>query len=384
MHQPHAEPRRSIYYRYQVHAPWLASAHPPQDRKKVVIVGAGPIGLFAALELARLGVPCVLLESELQVSEGSRAIVFTRRSMEILQQVGVDAPITANGLPWRFGNSFYRGQRVYRMEAPHDPDDRFFPMINLQQQYLEQYLTEAVLAHPLIEMRWGNRVTRVDPKDSFVRVDVDTPEGPYSLESDWLVAADGARSGIRSDDGPEARRRLVRGPLRHCRHPHRPAAAHRAPGLLRPRLEPRQHHPDAPRAARHLARGLPAAGRRDARAGARPRIAQGAHRRPAGDDRPRRHALGDGLVLGLLGPCPDAARLRARPRAVHRRRGAHAADLRRARRQHRLAGRAVPGLAPGLRGKRVAPGRRCCRATAASAWPRPARSSTRRERAPAS
>jgi hypothetical protein len=162
MHQPHAEPRRSIYYRYQVHAPWLASAHPPQDRKKVVIVGAGPIGLFAALELARLGVPCVLLESELQVSEGSRAIVFTRRSMEILQQVGVDAPITANGLPWRFGNSFYRGQRVYRMEAPHDPDDRFFPMINLQQQYLEQYLTEAVLANPLIEMRWGNRVTRID------------------------------------------------------------------------------------------------------------------------------------------------------------------------------------------------------------------------------
>ncbi|HPL78519.1 MAG TPA: FAD-dependent monooxygenase, partial [Burkholderiaceae bacterium] len=120
MHQPHAEPRRSIYYQYQVHAPWLASKHPPQDRKKVVIVGAGPIGLFAALELARLGVPCVLLESELQVSEGSRAIVFTRRSMEILQQVGVDAPITANGLPWRFGNSFYRGQRVYRMEAPHD------------------------------------------------------------------------------------------------------------------------------------------------------------------------------------------------------------------------------------------------------------------------
>jgi hypothetical protein len=152
MHEPHAEPRRSIYYRYQVHAPWLASAHPPQDRKKVVIVGAGPIGLFAALELARLGVPCVLLESELQVSEGSRAIVFTRRSMEILQQVGVDAPITANGLPWRFGNSFYRGQRVYRMEAPHDPDDRFFPMINLQQQYGEACRP---CGAPADRLRWG-------------------------------------------------------------------------------------------------------------------------------------------------------------------------------------------------------------------------------------
>ena len=84
------------------------------------------------------------------------------------------------------------------MEAPHDVDDRFFPMINLQQQYLEQYLTEAVLANPLIEMRWGNRVTRVDHNDGFARVEVDTPEGPYLLESDWLVASDGARSGIRA------------------------------------------------------------------------------------------------------------------------------------------------------------------------------------------
>jgi 3-(3-hydroxy-phenyl)propionate hydroxylase len=88
--------------------------------------------------------PACCSNAELQVSEGSRAIVFTRRSMEILQQVGVAARITANGLPWRFGNSFYRGQRVFRMEAPHDADDRFFPMINLQQQYLEEYLLEAV------------------------------------------------------------------------------------------------------------------------------------------------------------------------------------------------------------------------------------------------
>lgn len=88
MHQPHAQPRPSIYYRYQVHAPWLASAHGAQPRHRVVIAGAGPVGLTAALELARQGVACVVLESELQVSEGSRAIVFTRRSMEILQQVG--------------------------------------------------------------------------------------------------------------------------------------------------------------------------------------------------------------------------------------------------------------------------------------------------------
>ncbi len=198
MHQPHAEPRRSIYYPYQVFDAWLPSQHPQPQHHAVVIAGAGPIGLVAALELARHGVKCVLLESERQVSEGSRAIVFTRRSMEILQQVGVADRVTQNGLPWRFGNSYYRGQRVFRMEAPHDPDDRFFPMINLQQQYLEEYLIDAVRANPLIELRWGNRVTAVTQDGQGATLEVDTPEGPYTLQTDWLVAADGARSGIRA------------------------------------------------------------------------------------------------------------------------------------------------------------------------------------------
>lgn len=198
MHHPTTEARPSIYYNYQVFKPWLPAAHPSQDRKKVVIAGSGPAGMVAALELARLGVPSVVVTSELQVSQGSRAIVFTRRSMEILQQVGVADRMTENGLPWRFGNSYYRGQRVFRMEAPHDPDDRFFPMINIQQQYMEEYLLDACQASPLIDFRWGNKVVKVEQGSSLAYVTVDTPEGPYTLETDWLVAADGGRSEIRT------------------------------------------------------------------------------------------------------------------------------------------------------------------------------------------
>ncbi len=198
MHQPSTQPRPSIYYNYQVHQPWLASQHGPQQRQQVVIVGSGPAGMVLALELARHGVPSVILTSELQVSQGSRAIVFTRRSMEILQQVGVADRMTQHGLPWRFGNSFYRGQRVFRMEAPHDADDRFFPMLNIQQQYMEEYLLDACEASGLIELRWGNKVTHVVQENGFAVATVDTPEGEYQLESQWLVAADGGRSGIRS------------------------------------------------------------------------------------------------------------------------------------------------------------------------------------------
>ena len=195
MHLPTAQPRHSIYYPYQVFdaAPLPAAA----SVAPILVVGAGLIGLVTALGLAQQGVRCVLIEAERQVSEGSRAIVFTRRSMEILQQVGVAGAVVAKALPWRFGNSFYRGQRVFRMEAPHSDDERFAPMNNLQQQYVEQYLLEAVARQPLIELRWGHKVTALLRNSDSVTLSIDTPHGEYSQTATWVVAADGARSTLR-------------------------------------------------------------------------------------------------------------------------------------------------------------------------------------------
>lgn len=200
MHQPHTEPRASIYYRYRVHPQAPRPDAPP--RVPVLVVGAGPVGLTTALLLARQGVPCTVLEAERQVSEGSRAIVFTRRSLEILQSAGAHAEVVRHGLPWRFGNSFYRGQRVYRMEAPHGDDERFFPMTNLQQQYLEEYLLDALAREPLATLRWGHKVLgAVENTAQGVTLEIDTPEGPYRQAADWVVATDGARSGLRSSLG---------------------------------------------------------------------------------------------------------------------------------------------------------------------------------------
>lgn len=205
MHTPADQARPSIYYNYQVFDAWLPSQHRTDPealtRRDIVIAGAGPAALTTALEIARHGVKVTVLAAERQVSEGSRAIVFTRRSMEILQQVGVAQAVTQAGLPWRFGNSFYRGQLVFRMQAPHDEDDRFFPMINLQQQYLEEFLIAACEAHPCVELRWGNLLTDIAQQGDHALLTIDTEEGPYQLETSWLVAADGARSGIRSKLG---------------------------------------------------------------------------------------------------------------------------------------------------------------------------------------
>ena len=198
MHQPDKRARQSLYYRYRVHdsAPAVPTDAP------VVVVGAGPIGLVTALGLAQQGLRCALMEAELQVSEGSRAIVFTRRSMEILQQAGAADAVLAKGLPWQFGNSFYRGQRVFRMESPWSDDDRYPPLTNLQQQYLEEFLLDAVARQPLVELRWGHKLVELAANGpDGAELVFDTPAGPYRQRAEWVVAADGARSPLRAACG---------------------------------------------------------------------------------------------------------------------------------------------------------------------------------------
>jgi 3-(3-hydroxy-phenyl)propionate hydroxylase len=198
MHVPSAEPRDSVFYTYRIH-PYCRT--PDMDSgvasAPVVIVGAGPIGLVTALELARFGVPSIVLEQDLRVAHGSRAIVLTRRSLEILQQAGVDAPFRRKGLPWSLGRSFYRGKEIYRMVMPHDEDDRFMPGLNIQQQYIEEYLVDFCSNNPLVDLRWGQKVVGIAQTEGAAALRIDTPDGEYGMSADWVIAADGGRSAIR-------------------------------------------------------------------------------------------------------------------------------------------------------------------------------------------
>src|ERR1700693_15228 len=198
MHIPASESRPSVFYHYEVH-PYR---HPSemdgaQTAQPVVVVGAGPIGLATALDLARFGVPVTILEEDLQLSQGSRAIVLTRRSLEILQQLGVEKPFLDKGLSWSHGRSFFRGREIYKMIMPFDADDRYLPGLNIQQQYIEEYLVRYCEQQPLIDIRWGQRVVAIAQDDAAVTLGIDTPEGEYELTAEWAVAADGGRSTVR-------------------------------------------------------------------------------------------------------------------------------------------------------------------------------------------
>ncbi|MDI5889827.1 FAD-dependent monooxygenase [Halomonas rhizosphaerae] len=188
----------SLYFDYP-HFPFV---RPPEldgqaVRHRVAIVGAGPVGVTAALELARHGIASVVLDDKDTVNDGSRAICLSRHSFEILQQLGIAAPFEEKGLGWTQGRTYFRDREIYRFQMPHSDQERYYPMVNLQQQYIEQFLIDKAQASDLIEMRWQSAVTGVSQADAGVTLQVTTPEGDYRLQCDYLLAADGARSVVR-------------------------------------------------------------------------------------------------------------------------------------------------------------------------------------------
>lgn len=168
-------------------------------RRKIVIVGAGPVGLAAAIDCALQGVECVVLDDNDVVSLGSRAICWSKRTLEIMDRLGIGERMMEKGVTWKVGRLFHRDREVWNFDLLPEAGHKMPAFINLQQYYVEQYLVERAGEFPgLIDLRWKNRVIGVEPFSDGVRVSVETPDGAYEMETDWLIACDGARSPVRA------------------------------------------------------------------------------------------------------------------------------------------------------------------------------------------
>lgn len=172
-------------------------------RHKVAIAGGGPIGLALALGLARHGVASVVIEADDTVTYGSRAACISRRSQEILDSLGCVDAVLGKALPWTAGTSYYRDVPVYRLQMPMDENQKFYPMVNLEQCYFDQFLLDHIHAKyaDLIDIRWQTKLTGLTHDANGARLQLDTAEGPYLLDCDWVVACDGARSVVRQQMG---------------------------------------------------------------------------------------------------------------------------------------------------------------------------------------
>jgi 3-(3-hydroxy-phenyl)propionate hydroxylase len=168
-------------------------------RYPVVIVGAGPIGLALAIDLALRGVASVVLDDNDVVSVGSRAICWAKRTLEIFDRLGVGERMVEKGLTWKIGRVFHGDRELYSFDLLPEDGHKMPAFINLQQYYVEQYLVERAREFPeLIDLRFKNKVTAVEKLADGAGVTVETPDGNYRLTTDYLLACDGGKSFVRS------------------------------------------------------------------------------------------------------------------------------------------------------------------------------------------
>lgn len=198
---------QSLRFDYQRHADQDAAtpAHHP-----VVIVGAGPVGLTLAIDLALRQIPVVLLDNDTTLSSGSRAICFAKRTLEVFDRLGCGDRMVDKGVSWNVGKVFFHDEQVYRFDLLPEPGHERPAFINLQQYYVEGYLVERVAALPLIDLRWNHKVTGIEQQGDGAVLTVETPDGNYQLAADYVAACDGSRSNLRQLLGQEAKGRTFR------------------------------------------------------------------------------------------------------------------------------------------------------------------------------
>ena len=106
---------------------------------------------------------------------------------------------------WQLGKVFFRDAQVYQFNLQPEGGHKMPAFINLQQYYVEEFLVDRIGELPLVDLRWKHRVTRVESRADGARVEVETPDGTYSLTCDYLLGADGANSLVRESVGAVAR-----------------------------------------------------------------------------------------------------------------------------------------------------------------------------------
>ncbi|MEO7760994.1 MAG: FAD-dependent oxidoreductase [Casimicrobiaceae bacterium] len=195
--------------------PEFAYRRPPElddngsTRRPVIIVGAGPVGLTLALDWAQRGHSVLVLAAGESTPEGSRAICFAKRSIEIFDRLGCGDPVVDKGVSWNLGKVFLQDRLLYEFDLLPDAGHQRPAFVNIQQFHVEHFLLaelarRAAIAGratagewPAIDVRWNNRVTAVAQNDDGVAVTIQCPDGTYTLSCDWLVACDGAGSPVR-------------------------------------------------------------------------------------------------------------------------------------------------------------------------------------------
>ena len=196
----------------------------------VIVVGSGPIGLTMALDWVQRGHDVLVLAAGDSLSEGSRAICFAKRTLEICDRLGFGDALVDKGVSWNVGKVFRKNALLYEFNLLPEPGHERPAFVNLQQYYFEHFALKRLArcrenysstsdlpdaagtarrpptlatpqAHGAVDLRFNNRVTAVHQRNGIVKLSVECPDGAYTLTCDWLIACDGASSPVRKTLG---------------------------------------------------------------------------------------------------------------------------------------------------------------------------------------
>ncbi|WP_372739579.1 FAD-dependent oxidoreductase [Neptunomonas sp.] len=183
---------------------------PDQDARipvkhPVVVVGAGPMGLAAGIDLAQNNVPVIILDDNNTVSVGSRAVCYAKRFLDISDRLGVGQRLVDKGVTWNIGKVFLGEEQIYSFNMLPEEHHRRPGFINLQQYYMEEYYVDRLSTLENADLRWKNKVVNVVEENDVVTLTIATPEGEYQIQADYVIACDGANSKVRAMCGLESK-----------------------------------------------------------------------------------------------------------------------------------------------------------------------------------
>ena len=165
-------------------------------RTQVAVVGAGPVGLACAIDLAQHGIDCIIVDDNNTVSVGSRAICWAKRTLEILDRLGCGEAVCERGVSWQVGKVFFRDELAYQFDLLPEAGHKRPAFVNLQQYLLEEIMVERLRALGP-EVRWKNKAVGLKQRADGARLQIETPDGRYAIDAEYVIAADGARSEVR-------------------------------------------------------------------------------------------------------------------------------------------------------------------------------------------
>jgi 3-(3-hydroxy-phenyl)propionate hydroxylase len=174
---------------------------------KVIVVGAGPVGLTAALLLGSKDIPVAVLEAESEISSELRASTFHPPTLDMLAPYGITARMLEAGLicpHWQIRMHPSGERAVFDLSVLRGETDHSYRLQCEQSKYC-QFVLAAIEGLASVDVHFSTEVTGLRQADDHVQVDTSSPNGAQVFVADYVIGADGARSAVRRALGIDMR-----------------------------------------------------------------------------------------------------------------------------------------------------------------------------------